>query len=124
MNREHALIRAGNTGQLDIILCLLNEGVDINSEDDYGYTALFLASHNNQIETVELLLQKGANSAVKDKNNKLFDNQEVMDILKAIGYDPSFKEPLDNLRVGKIILLSDADPDGYHINLLLFDSYW
>lgn len=47
------------------------------------------------------------------------DNEEVLNILTALGYDPTVPNPTEKLRVGKIILLSDPDPDGYHINTLL-----
>jgi hypothetical protein len=46
----------------------------------------------------------------RDKAGKASLNKEIIDILKSIGYDPSKKNL--NLRVGKIILLADADPDG------------
>ncbi len=58
-------------------------------------------------------------NAYKMNWDKLMGNKEIISILAAIGYDPSLKNPLSNLRVGKIILLSDPDPDGYHINALL-----
>lgn len=50
---------------------------------------------------------------------KTFDNLAIQDILKAIGFNPKLKDPYSQLRVGKIIFLSDADPDGRHINTLL-----
>jgi len=67
------------------------------------------------------VMKGGAN-----KKDKAFDSEEVMNILIGIGYDPSSKAPLDNLRVGKLILLADPDPDGRHINTLeltLFAKY-
>lgn len=55
----------------------------------------------------------------KSDSIKLMGNEEVLNILAAIGYDPLKTDPLSSLRVGKIILLSDPDPDGYHIDALV-----
>ena len=55
----------------------------------------------------------------KDRKQKAFANSAILDILKSIGYDPTAKDPVLKLRVGKIILLSDPDVDGKHINVLL-----
>lgn len=48
---------------------------------------------------------------------KAFESEDILNILKAIGFDPSNKE--HQLRVGKVIILTDADDDGYHIAVLL-----
>jgi len=53
------------------------------------------------------------------KQDRIFSSEEVLGVLQSIGYNPSNKNPLDNLRIGKLILLSDPDPDGHHINVLL-----
>lgn len=42
----------------------------------------------------------------------LLISEEVLNILTMIGYDPADPDPLSKLRVGKIVLLSDPDPDG------------
>lgn len=39
-------------------------------------------------------------------------SEEVLNILTMIGYDPADPDPLSKLRVGKVVLLSDPDPDG------------
>jgi DNA gyrase subunit B len=53
------------------------------------------------------------------KGTKALENEPVRDMLQSIGFSPNSKEQLERLRVGKVILLSDADPDGSHINVLL-----
>lgn len=57
------------------------------------------------------------------KMNKILKSEEVANILSVINYDPSRENPLEKLRVGKIILLSDPDPDGYHINMLVLGLF-
>ena len=40
------------------------------------------------------------------------ESEEIINILKSIGYNPQEKDPLDTLRVGRILLMADADADG------------
>lgn len=86
-----------------------------------GESAGGTASYARDKNTQEFLTLKGKilNVYKDDHGSKTLNNKEIIDILKSIGYDPSLKNPLSKLRVGKIILLSDADPDGQHINILL-----
>jgi len=51
--------------------------------------------------------------------NKVMANQELNDLVSAIGTGAGEKFNLAGLRYGKIILLMDADADGYHISTLL-----
>ena len=46
---------------------------------------------------------------------KVLANQEIADLVKAIGTGAGDKFHYDGLRYGKIILLMDADADGHHI---------
>jgi DNA gyrase/topoisomerase IV subunit B len=57
-------------------------------------------------------------NAINASDDKLAANKQVIDIIKAIGYNPSIKDPYSKLKIGRLIFLSDADPDGYHISLL------
>lgn len=68
-------------------------------------------------------------AAYKNSIDKIFANQEVTNIVKAIGlelnpqthkldYDPK------KLRYGKILLAADADPDGASIRNLLIELFW
>lgn len=56
-------------------------------------------------------------NALKTTKVKLLQNKKIVGLLHAIGYDFSGKGR-DVTRVGKVILLSDSDVDGGHIDVL------
>jgi len=60
---ELKLIEAVKNGEVDRIEILLNEGVDIDQKDDYGWTALNWAAGKGNTGMVEILLSAGANIA-------------------------------------------------------------
>ena len=60
--------------------------------------------------------------------DQLYKNNEVHDISVAVGVDPHGIEQIDTvdvsgLRYGRIIVMSDADVDGSHIQVLLFTLF-
>ena len=67
---------------------LLKEGVDVNSRDDKGRTALMTASRSGQIRIVTILLEKGADVNARDKEGGTALREAVMALVK----DPGEKD--------------------------------
>ena len=68
-------------------------------------------------------------AAYKNSSEKIFANQEVINLIKAIGLDLDSKTnkliyDTKKLRYGKILLCADADPDGASIRNLLIEMFW
>lgn len=68
-------------------------------------------------------------SAYKNSNEKIFANQEINNLIKALGLDINIKTgkliyDTKKLRYGKIIAAADADPDGKAIKNLLYTDLW
>jgi DNA gyrase subunit B len=55
---------------------------------------------------------------------KALQNQELSDLVSALGTGAGEKFHYDGLRYGKVILLMDADADGCHIATLLLDFFF
>ncbi len=80
---------------------------------------------DKEYQAVLPLRGKVLNSWETDRD-RLFANNEIHDIAVAIGVDPHPKGAdanLSNLRYGKICILSDADVDGSHIQVLLLTLF-
>ena len=89
---EHRLIDSVCAGNIKTVQQLLNsKTININAKDEYGYTALMLASFNDQIEIAKLLLaHKSIDVNVQDKDGYttlmwalLYEQTEVVKLLLA-----------------------------------------
>ncbi|MBQ6627933.1 MAG: hypothetical protein IJH65_03875 [Methanobrevibacter sp.] len=68
-------------------------------------------------------------SCRKASMDKIYANQEISNIVKALGLDINKENGKliynqKKLRYGKIIFACDADPDGLAIRLLLLNAFW
>ncbi len=108
------------------------ESDDINRNELFlveGDSAGGSAKQGRDKETQAILPLRGKvlNTWEVDRD-QLFKNNEVHDISVAVGVDPHGIEQLDSidlsgLRYGRIIVMSDADVDGSHIQVLLFTLF-
>lgn len=60
----------------------------------------------------------------KAREQKLLNNEEICSIISAVGIDIGNSEALENLRYGKVVILTDADVDGQHIRTLLLTFFY
>lgn len=83
-------------------------------------------ARDKEFQAVLPLRGKILNSWETDRQ-QLFTNAEIHDIAVAIGIDPhppGEEVDLSTLRYGKIAILSDADVDGSHIQVLLLTLFY
>ncbi len=81
---------------------------------------------DKEFQAILPLRGKVLNSWETDRD-RLFANNEIHDIAVAIGVDPhgyGDSPDLSGLRYGKICILSDADVDGSHIQVLLLTLFF
>ena len=81
---------------------------------------------DKEFQAILPLRGKVLNTLEVDKD-RLFANNEVHDIAVAIGVDPHGPNDMpdvSSLRYGKICILSDADVDGSHIQVLLLTLFY
>lgn len=62
-------------------------------------------------------------NAEKNSLNKTNKNKEIASIVSSIGTGALNKTDINKIRYKKIIILSDADPDGHHIRVLLLTAF-
>jgi topoisomerase-4 subunit B len=104
---------------------------------DLGFNEVFLvegdsaggsAKMGRNKETQAILPLRGkVLNAWEVERDLLFKNNEIHDIAVAVGVDPhgAADEPdLSGLRYGKVCILSDADVDGSHIQVLLLTLFF
>jgi topoisomerase-4 subunit B len=103
---------------------LLHNEVFLVEGDSAGGSAKM--GRNKETQAVLPLRGKVLNTWEVERD-RLFANTEIHDIAVAIGVDPhgpSDEPDLSGLRYGKVCILSDADVDGSHIQVLLLTLFF
>ncbi|ENX25263.1 hypothetical protein F891_03336 [Acinetobacter sp. CIP 101966] len=65
------LVYWASLGDVEQVEQALQEGLDVNSADEEGYSALQAAAENDHLEVVKLLVSKGADIAHRSPNSAL-----------------------------------------------------
>ena len=83
------LVYWASLGDVEQVEQGLQEGLDVNSADEEGYSALQAAAENDHLDVVKLLVSKGADIAHRSPNTALelaemAGNKEVMVYLKSL----------------------------------------
>lgn len=83
-------------------------------------------SRNGGNQALYYLRGKGLNPLKADPGKALTSNKEISDIINVIGMGSAITGDQDvkKAKVGKVIIASDADRDGYHIRMLTFLIMW
>ena len=103
---------------------ILHNEVFLVEGDSAGGSAKM--GRNKESQAILPLRGKVLNTWEVDRD-RLFANNEIHDISVAIGVDPhgpNDTPDMSNLRYGKVCILSDADVDGSHIQVLLLTLFF
>ena len=60
----------------------------------------------------------------KARLDKVLANEEICNLISAVGIDIGNVEDIENHRYGKVVILTDADVDGQHIRTLLLTFFY
>lgn len=95
MGKEQ-LFEAVKKGDVAGVVAQLEAGVDIESQDEFGQTALHIAAMNDQPNIIKILIEKGASIDARDGND----------------WTPLYGATLDdNLKCALILLQNNANPN-------------
>lgn len=105
---KNLLLEAAKEGEVPLVKYSLEKGIDINSRDNYGLTALSLASINGKIDVVKYLVERGYDIHINnDEAFRMAVLQNHLDIVKYLLHHGA------NIRVSNNIVLKYAENYGH-----------
>lgn len=111
------LFQATNQGDVDTMKQLIKEGININTQDSEGRTAIMIATYNNDIKTAKILVNAGADINIRDNNkNNPFIHAgakgylDILQLLIQAGADPTITN-----RYGGTALIPASERGHVHV---------
>ncbi|QMV16327.1 ankyrin repeat domain-containing protein [Vibrio spartinae] len=106
---------------LESVQFLIDQGLDVNAIDSYGYTPLIYAVRQRNVEGMRLLLENGADKLIEHRSERgvnalkmsLHEKPFVYDVIKLLldfGADPDAKTEKGKSVRELVNLLDDMDP--------------
>ena len=107
LNGTSALIETAQSGNLEIVRCLIDAGADVNAANSDGHTALMYASQWGHIDVVDELLSRGADVDAQTVDGstalsfaKIDENPKIIRLLKAAKLKKKGSQLLSNQQNG------------------------
>ncbi|UTZ44776.1 ankyrin repeat domain-containing protein [Vibrio campbellii] len=119
---HHALMSEDEKVSLVSLQFLLNQGLDVNAVDSYGYTPLIYAVRQQNLPAIKLLLENGAKKLINHRPEDgatplkmVFGRKpysaEIVKILLEAGADPDAKKEGGSSFRNSVAILADIPPE-------------